>query len=412
MIPEFSSQSKEERMPESKEPSLESSPTNASSSLHIKREAKTDKLGYIDALRGIAALSILIYHMSGRATALFGLYPFQMLPDRFIGLNLASVPLFFVISAFTLYLSLDNKSEEKNRFIKFYIRRFFRIAPLFYFLLILVILDSIINNRALSWPEILSNFAFAFNLVPEYSKSLTSDGWTIGVEMLFYLFLPLIFLKVNNIKRAIIFTIAVFYFALAGKQLEVMILGEQVVNQYWFYNLFKWLFIFPVGILCYMFYKNYLPKIKQEHKSPTAIGMLFLAIILLFYFVGNFDLNLAIYDRFEPLTVLTNMLIMSPIAFCLLILSLSLVTNGLIVNRITRFYGMISYSFYLVHPYIMESLEPIYKYIYAHTIISSDISFSLCVLLTIMAATAVSWLTYRFIESPGMVYGKKILSRI
>lgn len=407
MIQEFQD-GKERMMPELKVHPQESPPADVSSPPRVK----TGKLDHIDALRGIAALSILFYHMSGRVTALFGLYPFQMLPDRFIGLNMASVPLFFVISAFTLYLSLDNKSEEKDRFIKFYIRRFFRIAPLFYFLLILVVLDCIIHDKALSWTELLSNFAFAFNLVPEYSKSLTIDGWTIGVEMLFYLFLPLIFLKVNNIKRAIIFTIAVFYLALAGKQLEVMILGEQIVNEYWHYNLFKWLFIFPAGILCYMFYKNYLPKIKKEHEVPTAIGMLFLAIIVLFYFVDNFDLNLAIYDRFEPLTVLTSMQIMSPIAFCLLILSLSLATNGLIVNRITRFYGMISYSFYLVHPYLMALLESVYEYIYAHTVISTDVSFCLCVLLTIIAATAVSWFTYHFVESPGMRYGKKIIARM
>lgn len=188
MIQEFSGQSTVEMMPELKVPSLENSSTKVSSSPSVEHKAKGDKLYHIDALRGIAALSILFYHMSGRMVSLFGQYPFQMLPDRFIGLNMASLPLFFVISAFTLYLSLDNKSGEKNRFIKFYIRRFFRIAPLFYLLLVFVVLDGIIQNRAPSWLEILSNFSFTFNLVPEYSGSLTIGGWTIGVEMLFYLF--------------------------------------------------------------------------------------------------------------------------------------------------------------------------------------------------------------------------------
>jgi peptidoglycan/LPS O-acetylase OafA/YrhL len=155
----------------------------------VQYKAETGKLDYIDALRGIAALSVFFYHVHGTMWIFTGIMPLQMIPNKYIQLNMASVPLFFIISSFTLYLSLDNKFDEKRKFLKFYIRRFFRIAPLFYVLLILVVLEAfIIQNRFPSWLEVLANFTFVFNLAPQYSQSLFSDGWTVGVEMIFYLF--------------------------------------------------------------------------------------------------------------------------------------------------------------------------------------------------------------------------------
>jgi len=169
---------------------------------------ETGKLDCIDALRGIAALSIFIYHIYVTT----GIYPIQIIPERFIGLTLASIPLFFILSAFTLYSSLDNRAGEKRKFFKFYLRRFFRIAPLFYLLLIIVVLDSLIIQKAVpSWQDILVNFTFTFNLVPQYSMSLFSDGWTVGVEMLFYLVLPLVFIKANSIGRSIVLFIGIYW---------------------------------------------------------------------------------------------------------------------------------------------------------------------------------------------------------
>ena len=405
-------------MPDLEILSVENSQSKANYIPRVQHKTGTVKLDYIDALRGIAALSILIYHLYGVVNiATNWIYPIQIIPERFIGLTMAGVPLFFIISSFTLYLSLDNKLGERRKFLKFYIRRFFRIAPLFYVLLIYVMLDElIIQKRAPSRLEVLSNFTFTFNLIPQYAKSLFSDGWTVGVEMLFYLFLPLIYIKVNNIRRSIIFFIGVYFLSQAGKQLVGMIIGEDVMRSttinYDLYNFFHWAPIFPIGIICYLIYKLYLPKVKREYRTPATLSMFLISIVILFYTINNLDLSLAISDRFEPLVKLTNMQIMSPIAFCLMILSLSLFANRIIVNRITRFYGMISYSFYLVHPFLVDPLRPAYSYIYAHTIFSTDLSFCLCLLITLLIVTPVSLITYRFIESPGMRYGKRIIAKL
>jgi peptidoglycan/LPS O-acetylase OafA/YrhL len=90
------------------------------------------KLDFIDALRGIAALMVVVYH-----TALMP-RPNLEIPiglDKFVRLGGLGVVLFFVISAFTLYLSGNNRKQETNQLRKFYLRRLFRIVPLFYFML-------------------------------------------------------------------------------------------------------------------------------------------------------------------------------------------------------------------------------------------------------------------------------------
>ena len=46
------------------------------------------------------------------------------------------VQLFYMISAFTLYLSLDGRRTEQHPWTNYFLRRFFRIAPLFYLVIV------------------------------------------------------------------------------------------------------------------------------------------------------------------------------------------------------------------------------------------------------------------------------------
>lgn len=217
--------------------------TKALSLPDAKYRTETGKLDWIDALRGIAALSIFIYHIYGTTGVITNwAYPIRIVPERFIDMTLAGIPLFFILSAFTLYLSLDNRASEKRKFSKFYLRRFFRIAPLFYLLLILVVLDSLITQKGISsWHNVLVNFTFTFNLVPQYSASLFSDGWTVGVEMLFYSVLPLIFIKINNIWRSMALFIGTYWLSQEIRLLMGAIIGENIMlsTNYDFYNFFS-----------------------------------------------------------------------------------------------------------------------------------------------------------------------------
>jgi peptidoglycan/LPS O-acetylase OafA/YrhL len=84
------------------------------------------RLEWIDVLRGIAILMVILIHVG---TYTHGL---QQSIKNFTDYGSRGVPLFFIVSAFTLFRTVSKKFNAKS----FYIRRFARIAPMFFLALI------------------------------------------------------------------------------------------------------------------------------------------------------------------------------------------------------------------------------------------------------------------------------------
>lgn len=97
---------------------------------------KNENLAFVDTLRGLAAIYVFFVHFK-----FLGLHmtPVKVprFADAFFGYGWSGVSLFFMLSAFTLCMSAESRRAEQHSIINFYIRRFFRIAPLFYFWIVL-----------------------------------------------------------------------------------------------------------------------------------------------------------------------------------------------------------------------------------------------------------------------------------
>src|SRR4051812_15175344 len=89
-------------------------------------EANQNRFGYIDELRGIAVLLVVLVHV--------GYYTDENLIIAQISrYGRYGVQLFFLLSAFTLCHSMARLPALTGReYGAFFIRRFFRIAPLYY----------------------------------------------------------------------------------------------------------------------------------------------------------------------------------------------------------------------------------------------------------------------------------------
>jgi peptidoglycan/LPS O-acetylase OafA/YrhL len=87
------------------------------------------ELNCIDNPRGIAILPFIISYISG-ATRHYQ-DTIQIRTDY----GQMGAQLFFVVSAFTLWLSAGQRVSEERARTRCYIRRFFRTAPLSYFIL-------------------------------------------------------------------------------------------------------------------------------------------------------------------------------------------------------------------------------------------------------------------------------------
>lgn len=73
----------------------------------------------------------------------------------------------------------------------FYLKRFFRIAPLFNSLTAYGILSNfVVRSPSPDFFDIVLSSSFLFSLVPGKQDNLVGGGWSIGIEWLFYAFFP------------------------------------------------------------------------------------------------------------------------------------------------------------------------------------------------------------------------------
>lgn len=151
----------------------------------------------IDGLRALAILMVVAFHSLYIAHVLLDKQAFMDLVVNLpLGLGLMisfdkAVDGFFVISGFLLASSLL-KSQQRGQsldFWRFYRKRLYRILPLF--LIALALYASVAwKGDALS---LLLNLFFMENNFPEATK-LIPVGWSLAIEMQFYLLLPILLL--------------------------------------------------------------------------------------------------------------------------------------------------------------------------------------------------------------------------
>ncbi len=149
----------------------------------------------VDALRGLLACGIMLFHYTSWNNNQFHAGYHEVLNV----LAVLAVEMFFIISGFSLYFVYRERLGSFKSIKQFFVRRFFRIAPLYYALLILVILIKLAAsyygvevNRPLDYYLLATNFTFIFGFVWP-PNSLLVGGWSIGVEMVMYLFFPFLF---------------------------------------------------------------------------------------------------------------------------------------------------------------------------------------------------------------------------
>src|SRR5262249_16377975 len=123
------------------------------------------------------------------------------------------VQLFFMVSALTL---LTIYTGPKFSYSEFMTRRFFRIAPAFYLAAIYTLIfpfNVVAHHDSATWQNIAATFLFIHSWFPETVHPIVPGGWSIGVEMMFYLSFPLVLRYITSIPRSLV---AVVIAALAG----------------------------------------------------------------------------------------------------------------------------------------------------------------------------------------------------
>lgn len=329
---------------------------------------------------------VVLYHMTQMpaphlATPMWGQYAEN---------GHAGVMLFFVASAFSLCYASRFHQEG---WIAFYIRRFFRIAPLFYAVLAVILLRMwVIDATTRPLTEVLDNILFTFNILPEHQWGIVPAGWTIGVEMIFYLIFPALYLASGNIWRAVT---AMMLSIIIARVFDNM-LPSLVNNQetYRLLSFFHHLPTFVSGLVAFRLYESL-----KGHSSKNDVGLTLITGAAVLYF--------ALLDN---RTALVEPYYWQGIIFGTFVVGLALSPTSILVNRVTAFLGKISYSTYLLHSPIIVWLMPVYAEIYSWPAVVS-FKFLTCAALTLAVLVPISYAAFRLIEQPGINWGRRIVDR-
>lgn len=141
--------------------------------------------------------------------------------------NGLAVTIFFALSGFLItYLLLVEKKQGEIKIEKFYLRRIFRIWPIYYLYLFISIVLSFIYWQNLLNISSLFYFFLLANIPPIFFNSLPllSHYWSLGVEEQFYLFWPHV---LKNVKFSSLYII-IFSFILIFNILKYLIYHHSV----------------------------------------------------------------------------------------------------------------------------------------------------------------------------------------
>ena len=99
------------------------------------------------------------------------------------------------------------------------------------------------------------------------------------------------------------------------------------------------------------------------------------------------------------------------VVFAALILAICYSSNPVIVNRVTRWMGQISFSLYLLHPMLILGLLGAHKRVAAE-LGNGPLGLFCRLLLTLSVVGIAASITYVLIEKPGMRFGKKVGAKL
>lgn len=346
-------------------------------------------------MRAYAAFAIVIFHVAH----LSGVGVPQSL--QFIKTFFAyGVPLFFVVSAFSLAYGYEGKLSTRAETADFYLRRVMRIAPLYYLAVLAQL--AIIKLTGATMPsgaDIALSLGFLFNLSPEMVDGIAPASWSIGVEMLFYAAFPLVLALATTLPRAIVLTAS---FAALGIAYAILSSRLKLNPSFIVHGLAFNLPYFGFGLIAFQLFK---PTPKRFGRFMIALGIGLLVVAWA---------TAPIFTR-PGAGVYRNVLYMFAwgAPFGLIALGMALKPPLWLSNGCTQFLGKISFGVYLAHPQVIFALKHFGIYdLVLRAPGGSGLTFPLAVLITSAFVIPLAWGLFVFVETPGIQLGRRLAKRL
>jgi len=332
----------------------------------------------LDGLRTLAVFAVVYSHYVP------GKYHFEF------PFGSAGVQLFFVLSGF-LITSILLKSREKGlkeSLKSFYIRRFFRIFPLYYIVLVLCAITQIDSvNQDAEWHWFyLSNIKF---FLDNAWPGIGSHFWSLSVEEQFYLAWPLLILIApgKNLKKIIVAVIGISVFFWATKPL--------LFSDYRLYSVLPFFNLDSLGAGALLALTRHTNRPLPNAQSTLIWAVIPTALIMAISAAANL---------IELPHILLHTRRVAMIAFFVWLIAMASqgftapLAKWLLTNKIVLYLGKVSYGIYVWHSFI-----PVFKAkLFSSLNISSDwLNFGIsAVLFHTLLTVVVATLSWELFERP------------
>lgn len=307
------------------------------------------------------------------------------------------VSFFFVLSGFIIAYNYQDKILKKNTGKRtFWIARIARIYPLH----LLTLLVAACIGGYVQYIDTVDWFkhfiASTFLLQPffpysDYFFSFNSPSWSLGCEQLFYFCFPLIIPFLSDRKKIFITLVVCLLLMLAG----MILTPAEQIKAYWYVNPITRLPDFLIGVLLYQFYQSSCNQ-KISYNMGTLLEIGSIVLFFLFYLAAADIPKVYRYSCHYWL----------PISLLILIFALQKGSiSRLLSNKYLIIGGEISYSFYLIHLFI------ILTYSKMSTLYQWPTQWLVSVPIILCITIVLSLLSYYYFEKPANRWVKRILTK-
>jgi peptidoglycan/LPS O-acetylase OafA/YrhL len=333
----------------------------------------------LDALRGIAALAVVLFH--------YTMYDKQA--NRFFNAGIMGVDQFFIISGFVIIMTIEKIKGWKE----FLLSRFSRLYPAYWTCVTITTIFIIFQTQSIYFiPEenqitnnLLIRYVFNLTMVQNYLKAGHIDAtyWTLLIELIFYFFMLLVLLTKNTRHIEKIGLICLLFSSLY--------ISDDISHNVIFY---KMMVFIPLISFFPLFYGGIILYKMKFEKITTQRMILFLGTMviqcLMFHNCYRNNNYVSFNEYIIALSVIYSLFLFflyDKLAF--------------IVNPLSVWLGQISYSLYLIHYYLGTVIIIPGLMAYFKLNIWASAFIALCVALTI------AHLVNKYIEQPAMKYLRK-----
>jgi peptidoglycan/LPS O-acetylase OafA/YrhL len=362
----------------------------------------------LNGIRCIAALLVVFHHLE-QAKHAFGidnLYDITIIKHA----GRLGVGLFFVLSGFLItYLLL----EEKGRFgdvdaKKFYLRRVFRIWPI-YFLIIILSFFVFPHIDLLYFPganeklahDVAPRLALLLLVLPNYAFVLydlpywCAQTWSIGVEEQFYYLWPWIIKYPKKSGRIVfLFLLVTVAVLLCGTYLLDKTDEEKISAITTFLGQFRIQTMALGGLCAYLVYTQKTKFLNIIFRKDIQV-VVYTLLAILFFSGIHFTGFLELYALF----------------FSFFVLNVSCNPNTIISleNKVMSYLGKISYGLYIYHVFVIVFIINALR-IYTPQITGTGYHVLLYI-LTFVLSVAVTAFSFNYFEKPLLAFKDRHFGR-